>query len=227
MSLNIAGWSKFSTVDWPGEIVATLFLQGCPLHCGYCHNYEILDPKVQGDVSFEKDVLPLLKKRTTLLDGVVFSGGEALMQAKNGGELRKAIEEVKKISSDYKIGLHTSGIYYENLKSIIDLVDWIGFDIKANKAKVDQITGVKGSVKVIEQSLQTVLEERDRRKSSKHPLDVQFRTTIDPTVLNEEDIEELKNEVAQKGITDLVLQKVRTIGASEEYARKLEDSLSR
>ncbi|MDR0950869.1 MAG: 4Fe-4S cluster-binding domain-containing protein, partial [Candidatus Ancillula sp.] len=86
--LNIAGWSKMSTVDWPGEVVTTIFLQGCPFRCNYCHNFEILDPSIKGEVNWV-DVLEHLRNRIGFLDGIVFSGGEPLMQAnsEDGGVL--------------------------------------------------------------------------------------------------------------------------------------------
>lgn len=79
-ALQIAGLVPFSTVDWPGALCASLFLQGCPWRCPYCHNAGILDLRTPGVVRWE-DVEELLRRRLGLLDGVVFSGGEALVQA--------------------------------------------------------------------------------------------------------------------------------------------------
>src|SRR5699024_9357329 len=36
--LQIAGLVGYSTCDWPGKLAATVFLQGCPWQCTYCHN---------------------------------------------------------------------------------------------------------------------------------------------------------------------------------------------
>lgn len=222
--LNIAGWSKMSTVDWPGELVVTLFLQGCPLKCNYCHNYLILDPNIKGEVSFEDDVLQLLKKRTTLLDGVVFSGGEPLMQANasDGGRLRQAILAVKNVSPKFKIGLHTAGSYPDNLAKIIDLVDWIGFDIKAPWDKYHLITHV---LKSDELALKSINIINEYQKS--HKLDVQYRTTIDPTVFDANDQEKIVNQLKNLGISDVKWQEVRAIGANEEYQNKLKMSIGK
>lgn len=221
--INIAGWSKMSTVDWPDEVVTTLFLQGCPLRCNYCHNFEILDPKAKGEVSFEKDVIPHLKNRVKLLDGVVFSGGEPLMQAnsEDGGLLYKAMKEVKEINHDYKIGLHTAGSYPKNLRRVLDLVDWVGFDIKANNGKVDSITNVKGSESLLKESLEILLETQENRRNTQKPLNIQFRTTVDKTVLSDIDVTNLQDELRNIGINELILQEVRSIGAPPEYAIKL------
>ena len=50
--LQIAGLARLSSCDWPGKLVATVFLQGCPLDCGYCHNPGLLDPRVPGVVAW-------------------------------------------------------------------------------------------------------------------------------------------------------------------------------
>ena len=39
----IGGIQRFSTEDGPG-IRTTVFFKGCPLHCRWCHNPELLDP---------------------------------------------------------------------------------------------------------------------------------------------------------------------------------------
>ena len=44
--LQIAGLVPMSTVDWPGKFAASLFLQGCPWVCPYCHNSAIIDPRI-------------------------------------------------------------------------------------------------------------------------------------------------------------------------------------
>ncbi|NNH09134.1 radical SAM protein, partial [Cellulomonas fimi] len=78
--LAIAGLTPLSSCDWPGRLVATAFLQGCPWRCTYCHNAAILDPRTPGVVPWS-DVRDLLDRRRGLLDGVVFSGGEPTRQA--------------------------------------------------------------------------------------------------------------------------------------------------
>ena len=42
----VGGIQKFSTEDGPG-IRTTVFLKGCPLDCRWCHNPELIDPKIQ------------------------------------------------------------------------------------------------------------------------------------------------------------------------------------
>ena len=68
-----------STVDWPDHLTATVFLQGCPWNCFYCHNRDLIPTRTPGQVAWE-EVRALLRRRRGLLDGVVLTGGEALRQ---------------------------------------------------------------------------------------------------------------------------------------------------
>ena len=124
--LQIAGLTPMSSVDWPGKFVATVFAQGCPWACPYCHNQAIIDPKIPGVVSWES-VEELLGRRRGLLDGVVFSGGEATRQL----AVLPAMQRVRELG--FEVGLHTAGPYPARLHEILrtGLVDWVGIDIKA------------------------------------------------------------------------------------------------
>ena len=55
--LNIAGVTPFSTVDWPDMLTATVFLQGCPWNCFYCHNPALIDPRAEGAYSWSDCLL--------------------------------------------------------------------------------------------------------------------------------------------------------------------------
>ncbi|MDR2380980.1 MAG: hypothetical protein LBE08_07380, partial [Bifidobacteriaceae bacterium] len=65
--LLIAGLAKLSTCDWPGRLVATVFLQGCPWRCGYCQNPGLIDCRAPGQLAWE-DVVGWLERRRGLLD---------------------------------------------------------------------------------------------------------------------------------------------------------------
>lgn len=131
----VAGVVPFSSVDWPGRLAATVFLQGCPWRCPYCHN-----PGLQATAPCEGGVgdgagevswagfVDLLGHRRRLLDGVVFTGGEPTMHRGLGA----AIDEVHVLGFD--VGLHTSGCYPEALGRILDdhRPEWIGLDVKAD-----------------------------------------------------------------------------------------------
>jgi len=122
--LQIAGLTALSTCDWPDHLVATVFLQGCPWRCGYCHNAAILDPLTPGIVPWSA-VRELLSARHGLLDGVVLSGGEPTRQAGLVDAARQVREQ------GFLVGLHTGGAYPGRLAAVLPYVDWVGLDVKA------------------------------------------------------------------------------------------------
>ena len=52
-------------------------------------------------------------------------------------------------------------------------------------------------------------------------MDVQVRTTVDPTVLTDDDVAELTATLADLGVRDHVLQQVRPDGTTERYRAAL------
>lgn len=206
--LAIAGLVPTSTVDWPGRIVATAFLQGCPWRCTYCHNAAILDPRTPGVVPWAR-VRALLARRVGLLDGVVFSGGEPTRQA----ALPAAVREVR--AAGFAVGLHTGGAYPRRLAALLPDLDWVGLDVKAPVHLYRAITRTGGPTTSAGQaftSLRLVLESG---------VDVQVRTTVDPTVLGPQDVADLSRTLADLGVRDHVLQTVRPDGTTDEYRAAL------
>jgi len=109
---KVAGLVKMSTTDWPGKLAAVVFLQGCPWRCVYCHNEAILDPRAPGTMEWS-EVMAFLRKRRGLLDGVVFSGGEPLIDA----ALPDAVRAVREMG--FAIGLHTGGAWPKRLAALL------------------------------------------------------------------------------------------------------------
>jgi len=204
-SLAIAGLTPLSSCDWPGKLVATVFLQGCPWQCTYCHNPELIDPRAPGDVPWSR-VRGLLSRRHGLLDGLVLSGGEPTRQ----DGLPDAAREVRALG--FGVGLHTSGAYPRRLAAVLPFVDWVGFDVKAPAALYRAITGVGASADAAFTSLRLVLDSG---------VDVQVRTTVDPTVLTPGDVAELGVTLRKLGVRSHVLQEVRPDGTTPEYQQAL------
>ena len=73
--LKVGGVAPFTATDYPGQLAAVLFVQGCPWRCGYCHNTHLQPRTREGAVSWAK-VMSFLARRVGLIDAVVFSGGE-------------------------------------------------------------------------------------------------------------------------------------------------------
>lgn len=203
--LVVGGLAPMSTCDWPGRLVATVFCQGCPWDCAYCHNPDLIDSRRAGRVPWSH-VRGLLDRRRGLLDGVVFSGGEPTRQP----ALLPAVREVRE--AGFAVGLHTSGAYPTRLAEVLPLVDWVGLDVKGPAARYDAVTRVAAAADRAFVSLRLVLEAG---------VALQVRTTVDPTVLTPDDVAELRETLRAMGVTDHVLQEVRTTGARPEYVAAL------
>lgn len=194
--IRVGGLEPMSFCDWPGQLAATIFCQGCPWDCSYCHNPELLPARSEAKIPWA-DVVAFLESRRGLLDGVVFSGGEPTLQK----QLPAAIRQVRAMG--YRIGLHSGGAYPARLAAVLPLVDWVGFDIKAAFGEYQRVTGVPRS--------------GDRARESLHYLlasgvDFELRTTVDPHVLPEDAVERLCADLARWGDLPHRLQTFRTTG---------------
>jgi pyruvate formate lyase activating enzyme len=190
----VGGMTPLTTIDYPGELAAVIFLQGCPWRCGYCQNSELLPGKSINPVPW-LEVISLLEKRKGLLDAVVFSGGEPTMQS----GLPAAILQVK--SMGYKIGLHTAGIYPQRLQRLLPLLDWVGMDIKSGKNDYQSITGVKGAGERAWRSAEMLIASN---------VEHEFRTTVHPDMLSHQQISTLINELLDAGAERYVIQECVT-----------------
>jgi pyruvate formate lyase activating enzyme len=206
---QIAGFERFSTVDWPGKLVATLFAQGCPWSCTYCHNAAMQDSKVSGTVEWST-VLAHLAQRSGQLDGVVFSGGEPTRQA----ALIPAMQQVRSLG--FGVGLHSAGAYPARLREALGFVDWLGLDIKAMPEGYQDITGKSAAGAKAWQSLEIALEWGG---------DLEVRLTVDPTTHTRESVLSVIKRVEAMGGPTPVLQEARGEGTSEEFQRALGSQL--
>jgi pyruvate formate lyase activating enzyme len=196
--LRVGGLARLSTCDWPGELAATVFCQGCPWACPYCHNPHLLPPRGDHELPWA-EVVTFLKGRRGLLDGVVFSGGEATLQA----ALPDAMETVRRMG--FKVGLHTAGPSPDRLAALLPRLDWVGFDVKAPFAEYHRITGIAGSGAKAQESLRLL---RDSGVA------FEARTTVHPALLDGEAVARLRAELAGLGVTDLKIQPFRAEGCA-------------
>lgn len=187
--LRIGGFTPLTTIDYPGELAAVVFCQGCPWRCRYCHNGDLLALETESRLPWS-DIRRFLERRIGLLDAVVFSGGEPSAQTVLGA----AIEETRSLG--YKIGLHTSGAYPDRLRQLLPLIDWVGLDIKALPSDYAAITGVQDSGERAWESLKRLLE-------AGRPLEV--RTTLMPGWTPSQ-VGDLARQLADAGVGHYVLQ---------------------
>ena len=200
--LVIAGLVPMSTVDWPDHLTATVFLQGCPWNCFYCHNRDLIPTRTPGRVAWE-EVRALLRRRRGLLDGVVLTGGEALRQ----DALADAAREV--IDMGFQVGLHTAGPYPRRLRDMVGagLVDWVGLDIKALPEHYGQVVGREGAAARAWESLEVLVEVAGRGGP-----DFEVRTTVVPGDVTADDAVEVARRVHAAGARVYALQQARSEG---------------
>lgn len=199
--LVVGGLTPLSTVDWPDRLAAVVFCQGCAWNCPYCHNAVLrsfrpvkgasLDAPDMPDAPAWPEVLAWLETRQGLLDAVVFSGGEPLLQP----GLPQAMQAVRGLG--FKVGLHTSGMDPQALARVLPLADWIGLDVKAPRVAYDRITGRPKSGDTAWASLNLL-----RASGTLFEL----RTTWHPDLLSEAELLALARELSVLETGDWVLQ---------------------
>lgn len=191
--LMVGGLVPFTTIDFPGRLAAVVFCQGCPWRCGYCHNPYLHSP--QGGERSWSELLGWLETRRGLLDGVVFSGGEPLLQRGLGS----ALQAVRALG--FASALHTAGIYPDRLAAALPLLDWVGFDVKGPFEDYRRITGAGGEA--ARESLARLLAAG---------VDHEVRCTVDTDLLDADALARLAGQLSAAGVSCLVLQACRRAG---------------
>ena len=77
--LNFAGIVDSSTIDYPGKVVAVVYLCGCDFRCPFCHNKDIVLSSDSCKKLEIKEIIDKLKENF-LIEGVCITGGEPLLQ---------------------------------------------------------------------------------------------------------------------------------------------------
>ena len=181
-----AGLQKLTLIDYPGKLAATVFLPGCNFCCPFCHNPQLVTEIERGtsDLLPWDEIFEFLKNRKKYLDGVVFTGGEPLLQP----QLLDLIRPLKDLG--YKIKLDTNGSNFEALKNVLEqnLVDFVAMDIKAPLLSENycSASGLKNPqlFEVIKQTADYLLNQSENKN-----WDYEFRTTVVPEFMTLEDIE--------------------------------------
>ena len=164
--MRILGLQKLSLLDFPGKVAATVFTGGCDLRCPFCHNAPLVLPGRGTSALDAGAVLDFLASRRGLLDGMVLSGGEPLLQP----DAADFLAEVKAMG--FAVKLDTNGCHPDALADILDrrLADYVAMDIKNSLEKYPWTVGVPG--------FDTAPVERSARLLMEGPADYEFRTTL-------------------------------------------------
>lgn len=180
--MRIGGLQKVTLIDFPASIAAIIFVKGCNFACPFCFNRDlVLDnlPTVS-----QRSILAFLKKRKKVLDGVVITGGEPILQPDLGGFIRK----IKKLG--YKIKLDTNGSSPLTIQRLLNrrLLDYAALDIKAplDERYALAIGKKEFDFNIIVESLKLLLKSK---------ISFELRTTIVPGVHSRRTLVEMAKQL--------------------------------
>ena len=200
--IRVGGVQRLSAVDWPGQLAAVVFCQGCGWRCRYCHNPDLIPFHTPGRYGWS-EMLVWLERRRRLLDAVVFSGGEPTLQP----GILEAVGQARALG--FRIGLHTAGPSPEKLSPLLALVDWVGFDFKGPFSAYERITG---------------RADGDRARTSLGLLRLarvpcEIRTTWHSRLLSAGDLAEMAGFLSEIGCAEWVIQRFRPDGCGDAELR--------
>lgn len=188
--MKIGGFCRTSLIDYPGQISAVIWTPGCNFRCPFCYNPELVFN--QTPLVDEQEVLGYLKQRKGLLDALTITGGEPTLEP----DLINFSKKVKNLG--YLIKLDTNGTNPKILEKLIKdcLIDYVAMDIKSFQDKYAILSGrKKPHLSQIEKSILII--------KTKAP-DYEFRTTVVPGLIEQEDILKISQWI--KGAKRYVLQ---------------------
>ena len=164
--MRICGLQKLAMVDYPDKLAATVFTGGCNLRCPFCHNALLVTRLNESPTLPQEEILSFLASRRKLLDGMVLSGGEPLMQP----GVEEFLREVRQLGLSIKVD--TNGCYPQALEALLaeGLVDYVAMDIKNSPEKYPLTVGVPNF------DLTPVQRSIDLLRGC--GIDYEFRTTI-------------------------------------------------
>jgi len=178
-------------IDWDGKLATTLFVGGCNYSCSFCHNVDlVLSPESLPDIDWE-NIEEHLRKKETWIDGICITGGEPTIHP----DLPLLLKRIKNLG--YPVKLDTNGTNPDLLTELLEnrLVDYLAMDIKTSFEKYSLAVKKGVDIAKIKQSINLILNST---------VDYEFRTTVVPTFVEEEDVLRIAHYI--KGARLYVLQ---------------------
>jgi pyruvate formate lyase activating enzyme len=188
MIYSIKGFVETSFSDWSGKIVSVLFLPSCNLRCPFCHNHQLVRrPEAYDDFPLDA-ILESLRRRKGWIDGVCLTGGEPTLHPWVLPLIRelKSNRDLTASGGPLAVKLDTNGTHPEVLESLLSqgLLDYVAMDLKAplEASRYSVLTGVSFTEDRMERVRTSV------RVLLRGEVDYEFRTTVVPGLLEEEEI---------------------------------------
>jgi len=195
----IKGFRSNSLLDWPGRLSAIMFLPNCNFRCPFCHSGDLAKGTTSlPDLSFEK-IAGVLNERSSWIDGVVVTGGEPTLW---GQKLVNLLTEIKKLG--FGVKLDTNGTNPDLLHALIEkeFVDAVHMDVKGPiDERYKTSCGCEFNPDDIKRSIALLRDSA---------IEVEFRTTVCPSIHSVEDIADTAREIAGED-TVYVLQAFRPV----------------
>lgn len=210
MKFRLQGITDLSTIDWPGKLAAVVYLQGCDLRCPWCQNVDGVDPRGGKEASTE-EVVEHVKGLRPVVDSVVITGGEPLLQPKACSTILKAVKEL-----GMSCAIETNGNHPRALRPLFPYLQLAAVDVKAPLGDPELYLKTTGSttpelVRRVRESLMLAMNSG---------VEVEIRTTIVPTLNDREEvIERLVDDI--KGVNRLRLQQFRNRRTFDPTFQKL------
>lgn len=202
--LPIGGFIRQSLIDYSGNIASVIFLSGCNMRCYYCHNPQLVLPRLIKNNSHipVDEVIAWIEKNAGLLDAVVITGGEPTLHP----SLPDFLRFLKRFSLSIK--LDTNGTNSRMLEYLIGnrLIDYVAMDIKAPLCleKYREICGPTFT----EQQLQEIKKSVELLING--GVDYEFRTTLNAS-LSLSDIQEIVSTIKGRYYLQMPNENNRTV----------------
>jgi len=180
----IKGFVESSSVDWPGQTCAVIFLPYCNLRCPYCYSHElVLKANTLKTIPLDR-ILDRLEPLRDRMGGVCITGGEPTIHR----GLPALLETIH--GAGFRTKLDTNGTQPEILGYLIaeKLLDAVAMDVKAplDDATYARCAGVFVPVSIIKKSIEVITATG---------IASTFRCTVTPTLLAEDDIYRLAEQL--------------------------------
>ena len=193
MYIEIKGMIESSFLDWDGKIVSTLYVPHCNFRCPFCHNWELVTHPEKFDAKPFDEIKAFLTENRNFIDGICLTGGEPALYS----DLIEYSEKIRDLGMMVK--LDTNGNVPKMIEKVFDqdLINYIAMDIKAplEQMAYNKLAGVKVNLGNIKKTIELIMNSG---------VDYEFRTTVVPTWLTNDDILDIAKSI--EGAKKYVLQ---------------------
>ncbi len=197
----ISGLIPCSFIDYPGELAAVLFTQGCDLRCLYCHNPQLCKKTGDAQISFDK-LTRFLTERKGKLTAVTVTGGEPALHQ----ELPKLLSLIHSLG--FAVKVDTNGMHPKIIEKLVskNLVDYVAVDFKAppssGKALSKSLTGVEDQGERALETLQYLVKSK---------ILYEARTTVVEAFHDKDCLKHMADCLALAGVKKWKLQPVEKV----------------